>query len=277
MTTIENSASFVPAAEDAKSLSRSHRLTLDALFQHPMAHGLEWTDVVSLVGKIGEIENHANGETCFVVAGERKLFRKPHTKDIPPTMLMDVRHMLTRAGWSPHAARSSKPIEGAMPPSKDVLVVVEQVEARVYRLDAAAAEESDQVIRSDLSTHRRHELAHKDQDHDGNVGWKADPGYYERIAQALHGRGAIVPAGHGHGHGNAVHNLEHYLQQRHATIASRLCPELEVDLSSLTDEQRRALGRKALAEPEPGANAWSLVSAGRPFRPAQPGSLEDRS
>lgn len=255
MTTIEISASFGPAAEDAKSLSRSHRLTLDALFQHPMAHGLEWTDVVSLVGKIGEIENHANGETCFVVAGERKLFRKPHTKDIPPTMLMDVRHMLTRAGWSPHAAGSSIPAEAAMPPSGDVLVVVEQVEAWVYRLDAAAAEANDKVIRSDLSVHRLHELEHKDQDHDGNMGWKADPGYYERIAQALQGQGAIVPAGHGHGQSNAVQNLEHYLQQRHAIIARRLRPELAVDLSSLTGAQRRGLGRKALANPEPVANA----------------------
>ena len=255
MTTIDIVASFGPGAADRESLSRAHRATLDALFQHPLAHGLEWMDIVALMKTIGEIENHPDGETCFAVAGERKLFRKPHTKDVPATMLIDFRHMLTRAGWSPHAVEALPTARAAAEPGHDVLVVVERREARVYRLDVASGEEDNHLIRSDLSPHKLHELAHRTRTHDSDTGWKSDPAYYERIAQALQGGGGIVLAGHGHGHSNAAHDLEFYLRQHHATIASRLGMEIDVDLSSLTGAQRRALGRRALTASGPAAEA----------------------
>ena len=255
MTTNDITATFGPGATDRDSLSRSHRSTLDAIFGHPVAHGVSWTDVVALVKDVGVVEHETNGETSFVIGGDRRLFRAPHSKQIEATTVIDLRHMLARAGWSPHAAGSPGPAPDAPPAAPDVLVVVEQAEARVYRLHEEAGEPTDQVIRSDLSSHRLHELACREGGHAGETGWQADTEFYERIAGALHGGGAIVLAGHGRGHSDAAHALELYLQLHHADIAGRLCRTLGADLSSLTDAQLRALGRRALVTAEPATEA----------------------
>ena len=255
MTSLDIAASFGPGAADRTSLSRSHRSVLDQIFQHPLAHGLEWMDVLGLVKEIGSVEHKANDETCFVIAGERHLFRKPHTKDMPAAMLIDLRHMLRRGGWSPHAARSKTPACATVPHASDLLVVVEQSETWIYRLDFASGTENDHVIRSDLSPHRLRELARMDRSHETGGGWRSDPDYYERIAVALEEAGNIILAGHGHGHGNAMHDLKIYLQQHHAAIAVRLGAELGLDLASHTGAQRRVLGRSALVEPAPASGA----------------------
>ena len=255
MTPPDITASFAPITADRDSLSRAHRSILDALFQHPVAHGLEWLDVVALIKMIGNIETHANDETCLVLGGARNLFRKPHSKDVPTTMVIDLRHMLTRAGWSPLAVRPLAPAEARPKPVPDVPVVVEHAETCIYGPDVAAGEGSDHLIRADLSPHTLHELADRDQRHGSDTGRVSDPGHYERIAQALHGGGTIILAGHGHGHSNAADSLELYLQERYSSIAQRLRTDSVVYLLCLTYALRPALGRSALTMPEPAADA----------------------
>lgn len=236
-----------------RGIARSCRSTLDAIYQHPIAHGLEWSDVLALFEKIGSAEHKPNDETCFVINGERKLFRKPHTKDIPATTLIDIRHMLTRAGWSPDNAKRPTITDASAGPTTiapDLLVVVEQHDARIYGLDLTSGEQHYQLVHSDLSPQTLHKLLRGDQLRDSSTGWASDPGYYERISQALQLSRSIVLVGHGKGHSNAAHNLKAYLQQHHEVIFGRLHSETDADLSSLTDAQRRALGRSLLTAPE---------------------------
>jgi hypothetical protein len=43
------------AAPDVSALSRSDKRTLAALFRHPLAHNLPWSDVLALFGKVAPL------------------------------------------------------------------------------------------------------------------------------------------------------------------------------------------------------------------------------
>jgi hypothetical protein len=85
------------------ALHGAHLRTLDALFRHPTAHNLEWMDVIALFEKIGTVHQKPNAKFALDLAGERYVLRKAHTKDLTSSEVVDVRHFLQRAGWSPGA------------------------------------------------------------------------------------------------------------------------------------------------------------------------------
>ena len=98
------------AAEEARdrtntanlaTIRGSQRRTLEALFRHPTASNLEWMDVVELVGKIGSMQERGSGEFDIHVGGKHHVMHKPHTKDLTGSEVVDLRHFLGEAGWSP--------------------------------------------------------------------------------------------------------------------------------------------------------------------------------
>ena len=86
---------------NASSVTGARCRTLDSIFRHPSAHNLEWSDVIALIGDIGDAHEKANREFVFDVAGKRHVMRKPHTKDLTSFEAIEIRHFLTQAGWSP--------------------------------------------------------------------------------------------------------------------------------------------------------------------------------
>jgi hypothetical protein len=242
-------ATFGPARGDRITLSKSCRTTLDAIYRHPISHSLEWPDVIALFAKLGTVEHKSNNEFVFAIGGEHHLMRKAHGKNLPADDVVEFRHMLTRAGWSPETAKSMSPgispaRSGGLP---DLLVAVEHREARVYQLDVAAADQANHTIRPYDPHHFLHHLSHKDQSGERGQRVAEDPSFYARIAEALRPAGRIVVVGHGDGHSNAAHHLAAYLQQHHQDIFQKLCPEVDADLSSLTAPQLLALGRHSLS------------------------------
>ena len=85
-------------------LHSSQRRTLEAIFRHSAASNLEWMDVVELVGHIGSIIEGGSGKFDVQVGGKHLLMHKPHTKDLTGSDVVDLRHFLQQAGWSPGAA-----------------------------------------------------------------------------------------------------------------------------------------------------------------------------
>jgi len=55
-----------------------------------------------------------------------------------------------------------------------------------------------------------------------------------------------VLAGHGAGHSNAAHRLGEDLRHRYPQVAGRVVRTIAADISALSENQLRALGRKAL-------------------------------
>lgn len=241
-------ATFGAAARDPTTLSRVSRRTIAALYQHPLTHNLEWSRVVALFEKLGSVEQKSHDAVAFRIGDEHHELIKPHGKDLAAADVMTLRHMLSRAGWSPEAAvghaTAATTDHDAEPP--DLLVVIEHHEARLYHLDIQSADLVDHVIRPYDPHHVLHHLSHKDQSRERGQRAPEDHNFYERIAEAVVQAGRIVVIGHGDGHSNAAHHLMQSVQQHHPETFQKMVREVVADLSSLTAPQLLALGRRAL-------------------------------
>jgi hypothetical protein len=250
MTTGDITATFGPAQGDRTTLSKSCRATLDGLFRHPLSHNLEWSDVIALFSKLGSVEHKSNNEVAFAIGGEHHLLRTSHGKDLPADDVVALRHMLTRAGWSPETAKPTPDMAAPEVPAgpPDLLVAVGHHEARIYRLDLAASDQADNAIRPYDPHHFLHHLSHKDQSRERGQRAAEDPGFYAEIAEAVRDAGRIVVVGHGKGHADAGRHLTDYLRLHHKDIFPKVGPEIHADLSALTPPELLALGRRSLSD-----------------------------
>ena len=245
-----NHASGSPA--DKALLSKATRRTLEALYRHPMAHNLEWADVVTLFRAIGAVDQKSHNDITFTVGGARHKIRKPHSKDITMEELLEFRRILTLAGWSPEATHAdvagrAAPADAA--PAPDLLVVIEHHEARIFHLDTQSAETTEHAIKPYDPHHFLHHLSHKDQSRERGQRAPEDTGFYVRLAAAVAPAHAIVVVGHGAGHSNAADHFMEHLRLHHTDTFGKVVREAVADLSSLTPPQLLALGRRALSAP----------------------------
>jgi hypothetical protein len=220
------------------ALSVSHRRTFDALFRHPLAHNLEWKDVVALIGKLGEVREPSGNEFLFELGGHHIVLQKPHHKDLTADELLAIRRFVMNAGV---------PSPVTVPPlqatASELLIVVDHHDAKILHIDAAADAASDPVIRPYDPHHFLHHLQHKDQSRERGQRAPEEPAYYEEIAAAVAVGGPITVVGHGTGHSNAAHQLVEYLKTHHPETYRRIIGEKVADLSAVTDAQLIELAR----------------------------------
>jgi hypothetical protein len=235
------------AAAAGASMTASDRRTLEAIFRHPLAHNLEWTDLTHLMNHIGQSDEKHNGDFAFTVAGQHHIARKPHGKDVGATEIMEIRHFLARAGFSPDGqSHPADPAAPAMPSLVPILIiVVDHHETKLYHLDEAAGESAEPTIKPYDPHHFLHHLKHKDQSRERGQRAPEEPAYYEQIAHAAAGSAQLVIVGHGTGKSNAAHHLTDYLRAHHPETAQRIVGEITADLSSITTPQLVALATKA--------------------------------
>ena len=84
-------------------LNNRHRNTLDKIFAHPSSSNIEWRQVVSLLTAVGQVENEYNGKFKVTVGPETEILSAPfpYHKDIDEQMVVNLRRMLTNAGYGP--------------------------------------------------------------------------------------------------------------------------------------------------------------------------------
>lgn len=80
-------------------LSNHHRNTLRQLFQHPVSHNIGWTAVVSLLRAVGTVVEQPHGKFAVTVGSATEYFDPPVHKDIDTQAVVDLRRMLSRAGY----------------------------------------------------------------------------------------------------------------------------------------------------------------------------------
>jgi hypothetical protein len=244
MKTTQTEAGDGAPSQNRAAVMGSHRKTLEAIFRHPSAHNLEWRDVIALIKKIGGVEEKANGEFAFSVAGERHLMRKPHTKDLSGSEVIELREFLLRAGWSPESP--SQPAVHPTPVAPSLIVVVDHHGAKIYHMAVTSDDASKQEITPYDPHHFLRHLAHKDQSREQGQRAPEDPSFYERIGKALAAGGRIVVVGHGTGKSNAAHHLTEYLRLHHRETYQRIVREVVADLSSITTPQLLEIAQQAL-------------------------------
>jgi hypothetical protein len=82
-------------------LSNHHRTTLAKIFQHPVNHNLEWKDVLSLMAAIGVVEEKRDGKYSLTLGTVSETLERPKHKDVNAQEVLDLRRLLTSAGFGP--------------------------------------------------------------------------------------------------------------------------------------------------------------------------------
>ena len=82
-------------------LNNHHRNTLRQIFQHPVSHNIEWHAVTSLLDAVGTVDVHHDGQVAVTVGSESAFFEHPEGKDVDEQMVLDLRRMLSKAGYGP--------------------------------------------------------------------------------------------------------------------------------------------------------------------------------
>ena len=86
-------------------LTNHQRNTLRQLFQHPVSHNIEWHAVVSLLEAVGSTVEQRGGKVAVTVGSQTEFFDPPAHKDIDTQAVVDLRRMLSRAGYGTDAGQ----------------------------------------------------------------------------------------------------------------------------------------------------------------------------
>jgi len=80
-------------------LDSEHRDTLEKILNHPASGNIEWRQVRSLLEAVGTVTQAHNGKLEVTLGAETEVLQPPHGKDIDAQMIVDLRRMLTNAGY----------------------------------------------------------------------------------------------------------------------------------------------------------------------------------
>ena len=80
-------------------LDNRHRDTLERILRHPSSGNIEWRQVESLLDAVGAVTEERGNELVVTLGSETEVLRRPHGKDVDEQMIVDLRRMLTSAGY----------------------------------------------------------------------------------------------------------------------------------------------------------------------------------
>jgi hypothetical protein len=83
----------------AGHLDSRHRDTLRQIMEHPTSHNIEWRAVVSLLEAVGDVTVRHDGKVAVKIGPELEFLVPPVGKDVDAQMVIDLRRMLTNAGY----------------------------------------------------------------------------------------------------------------------------------------------------------------------------------
>jgi hypothetical protein len=216
-------------------LSGPHKKIYDRIFQHPMAHNLQWREVWSMLSAITDAVATEDDKGNLKVArnGQTLMLHRPRGKDLADKKeLMQVRHFLERSGVQvpPPAAVGTH-----------LLVVIDHREARIYRTELHGSV-PERITPYDPFGFGR-DLRYNQDDSNGQRK-PEQKSFYEAVAKTLSGAQQILLFGAGTGASSAMEQLILNLKQHHPQIAKRVVGSKVVDEHHLTDDQLLAQARE---------------------------------
>jgi hypothetical protein len=238
-------------------VSRRDSRTLEAVFRHPVAHNLAWSDALHLIEQLGAVGHEPNGRLLLAIGEHRDVFHQPHGKDLSAEEIAHLRKFLEGAGVRPGAIEVLD--EGHKPASAapDMVVAVDHHQARLFTVEGTS--ETARTLRPYDPHHFLHHLSHRQERELRGQREGEESSYYSDIAAALAPAGRIVVLGHGTGHSNAAAHLEEVLRTKHPEIFSRVAAIRALDLSATSEPQLLALALQTLEVSKGGSTngvAW---------------------
>ena len=215
------------------------QVLLRSLLDGKLPRNLPWSDVLDLIGQIGEVQPHGHDEFAFVVGTQRAFFKRPHGHDLEVEEVARLRKFLREAGLQgpaaePHAHRRT-------------VVVIDHHSARLYEnIDDSRPEDKTTVRPYDPFGFHRH-LIHRKEAHYQGERVPEESSFYEEVAKDLAHADEIIVVGHGTGKSSAADFLLEYLKKHHPTVATRVIAAEMVDLSALTEGEIERLAKQHMS------------------------------
>ena len=86
-----------------RDLNSHQRDTLRKIFTHPTSRNIEWRQVLSLLEAVGTVQERHDGKFKVIVGPETIVMSRPRGKDVDVQTVVDLRRVLTEAGYAPPA------------------------------------------------------------------------------------------------------------------------------------------------------------------------------
>jgi hypothetical protein len=237
--------------------SKRDARTLEAIFRHPAARNLAWSDALHLIEGLGAVRHEPNGRLLFAISEHREVFHQPHAKELTAEEIAHVRKFLEAAGVRPGAIDVIDEDRNPESATPDMVVAIDHHQARLFTIEGTA--ETARTLRPYDPHHFLHHLSHRQERELRGQREPEESSYYEGIAAALTPARRIVVLGHGTGHSNAAAHLEEVLRSKYPETFSRVAATRAVDLSATTEPQLLALALQALQSSQ-GGSAHTVAS-----------------
>jgi hypothetical protein len=227
-------------------MKRHHLKTLQALFAHPLRHGVRVSQVEALFRALGA-EVTVLGDRRLRIqlpTGQETWIRAGcgiRTPDLDAEAIMRLRHFLSDAGITPDHPEAEAPSPRGDQSHRLVLHLDHQ-RTDVYRLEGEDVEHA--VLRPHGIWGSGQNLTHR---HDRDIaGQKAprDTAYLASISEAMAGADAVLLLGHGTGESDMRQVLLHYLHNHRRDLMDRIVGVVTLDDAGLGDEALVAVARE---------------------------------
>ncbi len=227
-------------------MKRHHLRTLQALFAHPLHHGVRVSKVEALF--------RALGADVTVLADRRLRIRMPDGQetwikvgcgmrqpDLDADAVMRVRHFLQEIGVTPeHPEPEAGGPRGDQ--SHRLVLHLEHSRTDVYRLEGDEVEHAVLRPHGIWGTHQR--LSHR---HDRDLAGQRAPldvDYLARITEAMTEADAVLLLGHGTGESDMRQVLLDYLQTHRSDLIDRIVGVESLDDAGISDDALLAIARE---------------------------------
>lgn len=217
---------------------KKHVHVLSELYAHPIAHNIEWFELIPALSSVGVEHEEAGGNHHFTRNGHTVVFEYASHDTLDEEEIMKLRHFL-------HV--SALPKDEQQHEARDAVVAIDFHAAVVFYNPGAAAEARTELHANltkgrKIHTHPTHSPYHDERP-------IIDSEYYTAIIKELESARRIVVLSHGTGSSSAASQLMAKIRELRPELGQRIVAIQRCDLNAMTEPQMVALGKKLLVGP----------------------------
>lgn len=227
-------------------MKRHHLRTLQALYAHPLQHGVRVANVEALFRSLGAHVTELGDRRLRLQmpAGQETWIRTGcglRNPDLDTEAVMRLRHLLQAAGVTPDHPEADGPTPRG-DQGRRLVLLLDHRHTDVFRLEG---EEVDHAV---LKPHgiwgTDQNLSHRhDRDQAGQRA-PIDHDYLARIAAAITDADVVLLLGHGNGANDMRPLLLQHLERHHRDLIDRIVGIETLDDSGLTEDQLVVIARE---------------------------------
>jgi LysR substrate binding domain len=208
----------------------------ESLLHGKLPRSMHWSDIVELIGHLGQVQAHGGDEFAFVIGGRRELFKRPHTPELGVEEVSRLRKFLKEVGSESLADQFIQP--------RRAIVIIDHHAAHIFSDRGEADSRDAAAIKPYDPHHFHHHLVHRKEAHYEGDRVPEETSFYAEVTAALVSANEIVLVGSATGKSSALSALEEYLARHRIDILRRVKATEIVDLSALSEPEIEAIAKR---------------------------------